>query len=256
MFQQLMIFTRAAGVAADRWRRVLSAAVMLSTMAGLPAVRPARADEPPASGRSSDASQQKSREAWLKSDAWRKTMLGLNEWFSVQSIYDQDQAAEVKQQLQQRWEQMSVDELEDFQQDLDAKLQMVLSPDGRRILGWVKANLEAASPAYRKTLDLQTPDVLKLTAAQLRDQLDALEQRRSATRSETTAIEHARQARISALQAEQRRQEQERERALDRAAASLGAPGYRGQYFPGSKVRTYPDVLNRGYFFGYGFGFW
>ncbi len=183
-------------------------------------------------------------------------MGGLDEWLSVQSIYDQDQAAATKQQLKRRWEQMSVDELKDFQQDLDAKLQMALSPEGRSILDWVQANLQAAAPAYRKTLDLQTPDLLKLTAAQLRAQLDALEQRRSATRSQTTAFEHARQARISALQAEQRREEEERERALDRAAASLGAPGSRSQYFPGSKVRTYPDVLNRGFFYGYGFGFW
>lgn len=253
MFQYLTIFF---SVASRRQRLVLSAAFLLiSAACPLPA-QSLRAAEKPAPADSSGESEESRRTEVLHSEAWRKMTAALDEWFSVQSIYDQKQVGAIKKRLAQRWETMSVDELKDFQEDLDAKLQMVLSPEGRSILEWVKASLAAASPAYRKTMDLHYPDVMTLTAAQLRVQLDLIEQKRSDARSQTTALEQARQARIAALQAEQRRQDEDRERALDRAAASAASAGYRSGYFPGSSVRQYPDVLNRPFFFGYGFGFW
>jgi hypothetical protein len=51
------------------------------------------------------------------------------------------------------------------------------------------------------------------------------------------------------LQAEQRQEFQERERALDRGAASASSP-----YHP-SGMRQYPNVVSTPQY-GWGFGFW
>src|SRR5579863_7371142 len=101
------------------------------------------------------------------SESWQKTMNGLDEWFSVQPIYDRTEIVAVKSDLSRRVEEMSPNEREAFQQSLDAKLEMVLGLAGRDILGWVAASWAAASPAYRKKLDVHYPDLTKMTAAQL-----------------------------------------------------------------------------------------
>lgn len=194
------------------------------------------------------------RDAILGGEAWRNTLNRLDEWLSIQPIYDAQQAEQAKSRLLGRTKKMRVDELEAFQQDLDAKLQMVLGPEGRDILNWVAANYAAAAPAYRKHLDLQYPDLLNVTAAQLREQLDLLERKRSTAQNRSAALEQTRQARITALQAEQRQQYDQRERALDRGAASYGAAGYRSPYHPGG-MRQYPDVVARSPF-AFGIGIW
>lgn len=217
----------------------------------------ALANEGASPSREAKPSDKTRRDELLDSESWRKTMGGLDEWFSVQTIYDRNQVRQIERQLARRAEEMSADELEAFQQDLDAKLRLVLGPEGRDILGWVRANLAAAAPAYRKKLDLHYPDVVKLTAAQLRNELDRLKGRRSAAQNQTAALEQSRQARIAALQTQQQQQNNDRERTLDRGAASFGPGGYHSPYHPGGAVRQYPDVVARpAYGFGYGFGFW
>jgi hypothetical protein len=227
---------------------LLAAAVWMASTPGAP-----RADEP--SPPSDDRETAESPPvAMLSGEAWRKTLGGLDEWFATQTTYGPKQIERLKQQLAGRVKKMSTDERDIFQRDLDAKLQMVQSPEGRDLLGWVAANLAAAAPAYRKKLDLQFPDILELTPAQLREQLDLLERRRSSAKSQLAGLEQARQARIAALQTEQRQLYEERERALDRGAASYGARGYRSPYHPGG-MRQYPDVVTRSPYF-LGFGFW
>jgi hypothetical protein len=186
------------------------------------------------------------------SESWQKTMNGLNEWFSVQPIYDREEVESIKNDLSRRVGEMSPNEQEAFQQALDAKLEMVLGPEGRDILGWVAASWAAASPAYRKKLDVHYPDLVNLTTAQLREQLDLLEHKREAARTHTAKLEQFRQARIAALQASHSEQFQQRERTLDRGASG---GGYRTPYHPGG-VRQYPNVVSRpSYGFGFGFGF-
>ena len=211
--------------------------------------RPAIAADPPAKQTDAAKRDQVRRNLILKSEAWKNTLAGVDQWLSVQTMYSKKEMDEIRKQVTGRVEKMSSDELEDYRQDLDARLAMLLSPDGRDILGWVAANLAAASPAYRKKMDIQYPDVARITAAQLREQLDSLEEKRSARQSQTAALERSRQARIAGLQAEQRQEFQERERALDRGAASVSSP-----YRP-SGVRQYPNVVSTPQF-GWGFGFW
>lgn len=183
--------------------------------------------------------------------SWRRTMDALDEWFSTQTIYAPQQVGEIKKQLAEQVSEMSDDDREAFQQDLNAKLQMVFSPEGRDILEWVTRSLAAAAPAYRKKMDLKYPDLLKLTAAQLREQLDLLERRRSAARSQTANLEQARRARIAALQEEQRQRYDEQQRARDQAAASFRSST---PYHPGGMSKhTYTPVRP---VYGWGFGFW
>ncbi|HEV3342002.1 MAG TPA: hypothetical protein VG125_16665 [Pirellulales bacterium] len=195
------------------------------------------------------------RDVLLKSESWRKTMADLDQWYSAQPIYDQQQVDNLKKQTSRRVEGMSADEIEEFRQDVEAKLTVLQSPEAQDILHWVAAIEAAAAPAYRKKIDIHFPDVAGLNAAQLREQLYLLTQKRSAAQNQTAIRERARAARIAALQAEQRLQYDERDRAFSRGVASFGKAGYSSVYHP--SVRQYPEVVSRpAYGFGWGFGFW
>ena len=227
-------------------------AILVGTAVVIPLVSrlPSRADEPaPRTGDTRGTTSE--LDSALENKSWRRTMDALDEWFSTQTIYAPRQVGEVKKQLADQLSKMSDADREAFQQDLDAKLEMVFSPEGRDILEWVTANLAAAAPAYRKKMDLKYPDLLKLTAAQLREQLDLLERRRSSARGQTAALERARRARIAALQEEQRQRYDQQQRARDQAAASFnsGSP-----YHPsGMSKHNYSPVPP---VYGWGFGFW
>ena len=221
--------------------------VLLSSI--LLAASYAASADPPARQTGRDKADKARTEAILQNDAWRNTLAGLDQWLSIQTMYSQKQIDDIRKQVLERVAKMSPDELEDFRQDLDARIAMLLSPEGRDILNWVAANLAAASPAYRKKMGLQYPDVAHLTAAQLREQLDLLEQKRAAAQGQSAAMERARQARIAGLQAEQRQEAQDRRDALNRAPATVSSP-----YRP-SGMRQYPDVVSRPQY-GWGFGFW
>lgn len=215
-----------------------------------------KADEP-ARKSEQNRSEESGRRAILYSDAWNRTMEGLDEWFSAQPIYDQKQIAQVREQFAARANKMSPDELEAFHRDLDAKLAMALGPEGRDILNWVEANLAAAAPAYRQQLGLDYPDLLKLTAAQFRERLDLLERKRSSAQNQSAAFEQARQARIASLQAEQRQQYDERQRSLDRAAVSHDSSAYNSPYHPGGARKYHSEYIRTPFYgWGWGFGFW
>jgi hypothetical protein len=209
----------------------------------------AAAADPPAKQTGRGQADKARAEAIMQNDAWRNTLAGLDQWLSIQTMYSQKQIDDIRKQVLERVAKMSRDELEDFRQDLDARIAMLLSPEGRDILHWVATNLAAASPAYRKKMGLQYPDVARLTAAQLREQLDLLEQKRTAAQGQSAAMERARQARISGLQAEQRQEAEERRDALNRTPSVISSP-----YRP--NIRQYPDVVSRPQYSGWGFGFW
>ena len=237
--------------------RRLVAFVLLAGAATLqPPLLRLEADEP-ARKSEDNRSEESERRTILNSDAWNRTVEGLDEWFSAQPIYDPKQIAQVREQLADRANKMSPGDLEAFQHDLDAKLAMALGPEGRNILNWVMANLAAAAPAYREQLGLEYPDLLKLTAAQFRERLDLLERKRSATQNQSAAFEQARQARIASLQAEQRQQYDERQRALDRAAASRDSSAYNSPYHPGGARKYHSEYIRAPFYgWGWGFGFW
>lgn len=143
---------------------------------------------PPAKARDRGQSEKTRRELIGKSESWRNTFAGLDQWLSVQTRYDKDEIENIKRQISSRVEKMSNDELEDFRQNLDAKLAMVLSPEGRDILDWVAASRARAAPAYRQKMGIEYPDVARLTAAQLREQLDLLIRKRSKAQANTAAV--------------------------------------------------------------------
>lgn len=190
----------------------------------------------------SETDEASQRDEILNSEAWRQTMQALDEWLSVQKIYDPKRAAQFRDQIERRASQMSPDELSDFIAQLDAKLKILLGAEARDARQWLDATLATASDKYAKQIRAKLPDVAKLTPEQLQEELDEFERKRAQTRESSAAYKRAEQARIKAVEADLKQQREQSEKALDRAAASAR----QGYYSPPRQVRQYQS--NYGYY--------
>lgn len=186
----------------------------------------------PGDSASRDAAE---RNEILNSDAWRQTMQALDEWLSVQKIYDPKRAAQFREQIEKRASQMPADELSDFMAELQAKLKILLGAEARDARQWLNETLETASDKYAKKIRAELPDVANMTPEQIQESLDAFERRRAQTRESRSAYERAEQARIKAVEADLKQQRESSEKALDRAAADAR----QGYFSPQRQVRQY-----------------
>lgn len=171
----------------------------------------------------------------LNSEAWRQTMLALDEWLSVQKIYEPKRAAQIRAQIEKRASQMPADELSDFMAELQAKLKILLGAEARDARQWLNETLATASDKYARKIRAGLPDVANMTPEQIQESLDAFERRRAETRESRGAFERAEQARIKGVEADLKQQRESSEKALDRAAADAR----QGYYSPPRQVRQY-----------------
>lgn len=95
--------------------------------------------------------------------------------------YDKDEIPKLKAQLKDKAKNMSASQLRFFLEDLQQKLAILGSKEALDDRAWAEDRLThfAAAPAekFRKTL----PDVANMTAAQVKQALDDIRQRRAAT---------------------------------------------------------------------------
>jgi hypothetical protein len=139
------------------------------------------------------------REKILNSDDWRNTMRDLHEWSSVQQIYDKDQLAKKKQQLDKKIAGMSADQLTDFLSDLKQKLQILHSDEARKARAWLDETMEVAAPAYAKKIRDKLPDVAESTAAQLQEQLDVYSNQIAARRKNAADDKESREQEVKQI---------------------------------------------------------
>ncbi len=154
--------------------------------------------------------QTTAREKILDSPEWKKAMQDLEQWSSVQQIYDQQQLAEKKQQLEKKIAGMSADQLTAFLADLKQKLAILHSDEARKARAWLDETMAVAAPAYAKKIRAGLPDVVDLTAAQLQLQLDAFDRRIAESQKASAEYAQLREQQAKQIRDQRIRDEQAR----------------------------------------------
>jgi hypothetical protein len=209
----------------------------------------------PKPARDPDDSATATRDEILQSPVWKETMRAWDKCLAIQKIYDVQQVKKLKQQLAEKIERMSAEELEDYLDDLEAKLQILMEAEARDARRWLNDTLSVASDKYAKKIREGLPDVANLSADELQAELDRFEYRRTQTQQSEAAIQQARKDRVRVVQAELRQQHDDEQRAMDRAAQDMNA-GNQGNHFVPSTLHNRKSVADRPIGFGFGWGFW
>lgn len=193
------------------------------------------------------------QDKFLANPRWKATVEGLKTWASTQNIYDDAQVAKIREQLEARARQLSAPEFEKMMDDWEKWLAVATSPEAQAANAYLNQTLALESDKARAKTRSRLPDVVRLTPAELEQELlkfEAQQQSRAATKA---AFDQSRALQIQASQqslaAQQMAQQQARNQAYRTAATR---PSYQSPLSPPAPVQRYSQQPSTQFYFGTG----
>ncbi len=173
----------------------------------------------------------------LGSSQWRRAMFEFKEWLSAQQIYDPKQVDAIKARFNQRVARMSAAELEYLLADMEAKFQILNSPQALEARSWMASYLSVMSDKKRAEVLKDIPNVATMTAAQLQNELMKIEQKRATIDREQAAFQRSQQELASAQIQRDRQAQQTYIRERDRSPSTTYSP-YRSPSDVNARLNT------------------
>lgn len=193
-----------------------------------------------------DDPQEAARRQILESDRWRNAGAKLNEWFSVQQIYSPDQVAAIKAELAAKIAKMSPQELEKLLGEMEERLTVLSSPEAADARVWLSQFLATARNP-EQLLGRSRPDLINMTADEIRKEIQWLQQHRGSRQQAQAAFEQGRALQVPSAQQTQATREQAQNLPSRAATNNVGA---RSPYAPLTGRREVP--LGRPIFYDVG----
>ena len=163
----------------------------------------------------------------LHSPRWRRAIFELSEWLATQKIYPAKQVQQIKSDLNQRVAKMSSHEVEYLLDDLDAKFKVLDAPEAQEARAWVGQYMSVMSDRKRNEFLKDMPDVVHMSAGQLSQEIQKIEQKRAGLQQQSAAFDQSRQQLVD--QAQLSRQQTAQAAAM---AMAQGQGGGVGAYSP------------------------
>jgi hypothetical protein len=207
--------------------------IMPPTWGQTPDAKPRQNEAP-----STDA-QEAARRKILDSDRWRLAQRELNEWLSVQTIYKPEEVDAIKASFSDRIARMSPRELEDFLKDMESRLKILMSPEAEDARLWL-AQFMAVAANPEQQLGRARPDVMNMTASQIRQELAWLRQTREARLQSQAAFERSRAAQAQFARDARARRQQAQQPISGRSSWPANNPRRPSQYAPQPELRPQP----------------
>ncbi len=205
-------------------------ALIIATFASSVASAQQPGDRPqPGAGPAADSQAAELRKIF-ESDRWQRMGRLLNEWLTVQQVYPAEQVAAIQAELSAKVSQMTPNELEKFMQDMEDRLEVLTSPEADEARQWL-AHFFATRRNPEAQLRRSRPDVLNMTAGQIRQELDWLQQHRAGRQQSNSAFSQARALQQETARGVQDARQQSQIRAAD-SRSRAAANQFRSQYAP------------------------
>jgi hypothetical protein len=211
-----------------RFTSVLTIAVTLMSLGHYGT--PARGQEGKTQDRAAaeTSSQDAARRHILESDRWTHAERQLNEWLSVQKIYTPDEVTAMRADLASRVAKMPPHELEDFLHDMEERLAVLASPEAEDARLWLGQFLAVARNPEQQ-LGISRPDVLNMSANQVRQKLQQLQHVRDSRLQAQAAFDRTRDMQGQASRDAQAARQAARAPAANRSNWPANTPRPRNQ---------------------------
>jgi hypothetical protein len=125
------------------------------------------------------------------SDRWQRAERKLNAWLQVQVIYSPDEVNAIRADLADRTSHMSPAELEKFLKEMEERLEVLTSPEADDARAWLEQFMAVARNPEQQ-LGMSRPDVLNMTASQVRLELQRLQRIRESRSQSQAAFDRSR----------------------------------------------------------------
>jgi len=165
--------------------------------------------------------------AIMNSPRWRRAIFELGEWLSAQAIYTPTQVRNIKADFNRKVEKMSPHDLEYLLDDLDAKFKILDTPEAQDARSWVAQYLSVMSDQKRAEALKDVPNVVTMTAGQLQQEIQKIEQKRGMLQQQQAAFDEGRQQLVQQAQDARQQTAAASAAAMSRASNVSYSP-YRG----------------------------
>jgi len=170
----------------------------------------------------------------LASDRWGEAMQQFDEWLSLQTVYDEREINALKSELRNRVATMNPTELQNFLEEIEARLAILLSPAATEARRWVAPLTDQAVQRMRAKYGVEDP--ARLSAAELENALHQFAADRQAQAAGSAAFNRSRESVASAAMNSNQSQQQALNQATRRTAASFQSQA--SPYAPRPSERT------------------
>ena len=144
-----------------------------------------------------DKSDAEKKAEILNSAQWRRAMFEFKEWLSAQQLYTPQQVEQLKARFNERVARMTASELGFLLSDMEAKFQILESPQAREAREWMGQYLSVMSDRMRAQVLKDMPDPATMTAAQLSQEIMRIEEKRATIEQQQAAFDRTRQSQVS-----------------------------------------------------------
>jgi hypothetical protein len=193
----VLLLTLVHSVAAPALAQTPAARPAAKAASKAPAAKAPAASESPKPAASSTADAAKKREI-LSSQRWRRAIFELNEWFNSQQIYTPEQVEKIKADFNVRVARMSAAEVQKLLADLDAKFQIIETPQAQEARAWMAQYLSYFSDKKRQEMLKDVPNVATMSAAELSREIMKIEQKRATIERDQAAFNQGQQSQVAA----------------------------------------------------------
>ena len=217
--------------------------------AATPAKAPATATAPAAAKDDDDGDLARKAEI-MNSPRWRRAIFELGEWLSAQQIYSPQEVHNIKTDFNKRVTAMSSYELEYLLEDLDNKFKILETPEAKDARQWVGQYLSVMSDTKRAEVLKDVPDVVKMSSAQLQQEIDKIEQKKAGLQQRQAAFDSSRQQLVERAQAARQATAAASNAAAAQMQSGVSYSPYRGSQ--GGGKPPFADVKGSGMSVGVG----
>ena len=154
---------------------------------------------------------QMSKEEILASARWQRAEEALEDWLSVQNLYTPAEIDQLEARCTARVDAMNVEQLRKYLRDMEARLDVLLSPEVQQARDWVGSYMAVLAAPHREKLQQQLPDVANMTAPQIEQAVRGFLQAQQVHGQRGTAEQSRRQSEVARGREERARQVEARD---------------------------------------------
>jgi hypothetical protein len=205
----------------------IAAACLLALLGGSST---AWGQEPAEARETAESAAQRERDEILAGRRWQSVRREFHDWLAVQEIYDADEVEQIKEDLDFHAHDMTAPELSQMIDDLEDRLDVLLSPEAAEARQWLGKFLSVQAKYSDDELRAKRPNVVNMSGAEIRREIEQLQRRRAGVQQSQSAFDRTRAAEIQTRRAATTTPPRPRPQRPERAAP--GESPFRSRYAP------------------------
>lgn len=182
--------------------------------------------QPDSTPKAADTTQkQTEKEKIMSSPEWERARQAFEDWLDVQTMYNEQEVAQLRADLRKEIASMTAPELKQFLGEIQAKLNVLLGNDVEEARQWVGKYLSVLATHQHDDFLKKLPDVRDMSADEMQKYLQDLQQQRRREISRQRASDRAREQQVARAKAqnEQRMAAYEQTRQRQQSAVARQA---------------------------------